>query len=321
MAHHDHSYKLLFSHPQMVRDLLEGFVCKEWLAGLDYASLERVSSEYVSDKLRSRSSDVVWRLRRGAEWIYLYLLLEFQSTVEHYMAVRILTYVGHLYQDLIRSRQLPENGYLPEVLPIVLYNGERAWRAPRDLAPLIARCTGRGARYRPNAHYLLIDERRVRTNELGSSKNLAAVLFQIENSTTENELRTIVGSLRELLRDPEHAELRRAFSVWISKVILPRFRGTPGRSIEDLEETYSMLTETIKKWQAGYLREGREQGRHEGEVAMLLQVLRVRFGRLPAGTRQRLMDASSDQLKQWCKQLRTARRLEDVLEEDVAHSE
>jgi hypothetical protein len=35
MADHDHAYKLLFSHPKMVRDLLEGFVKEEWLSELD----------------------------------------------------------------------------------------------------------------------------------------------------------------------------------------------------------------------------------------------------------------------------------------------
>ncbi|HET6629820.1 MAG TPA: transposase, partial [Woeseiaceae bacterium] len=36
MADHDHSYKLLFSHPAMVRDLLQGFVNADWLAELDF---------------------------------------------------------------------------------------------------------------------------------------------------------------------------------------------------------------------------------------------------------------------------------------------
>src|SRR5690554_1576078 len=33
-SHHDHSYKLLFSHPEMVKDLLTGFVKEAWVAQL-----------------------------------------------------------------------------------------------------------------------------------------------------------------------------------------------------------------------------------------------------------------------------------------------
>jgi len=137
MVTHDRSYKLVFSHPVMVRDLLEGFVREEWLAQLDYASLERVNATYVSATLRERSNDIVWRARWGDGSIYIYLQLEFQSTVDTFMAVRVLTYVGLLYQELIKSKALPENGRLPPVLPIVLYNGSAQWRAAEELAPLL----------------------------------------------------------------------------------------------------------------------------------------------------------------------------------------
>jgi hypothetical protein len=39
---HDHSYKLLFSNPEMVEDLLRGFVHEDWVEEVDFASLERV---------------------------------------------------------------------------------------------------------------------------------------------------------------------------------------------------------------------------------------------------------------------------------------
>jgi len=76
---HDHSYKLLFSHPEMVADLLRGFVLEDWVKDLDFATLERVSGGYVADDLRERGDDIVWRVRFGREWLYVYLLIEFQS--------------------------------------------------------------------------------------------------------------------------------------------------------------------------------------------------------------------------------------------------
>jgi hypothetical protein len=66
MARHDPAYKLLFSHPRMVRDLLRGFVREDWVDQLDYESLERVNGSYVSDDLRARASDVVWRRGRSS---------------------------------------------------------------------------------------------------------------------------------------------------------------------------------------------------------------------------------------------------------------
>ena len=39
MAKHDTSYKELFSHPEMVADLIRGFVREEWVAQLDFSTL------------------------------------------------------------------------------------------------------------------------------------------------------------------------------------------------------------------------------------------------------------------------------------------
>ena len=42
MPAHDPSYKLLFSHREMIADLLRGFVREDWVAGQDLDSRERV---------------------------------------------------------------------------------------------------------------------------------------------------------------------------------------------------------------------------------------------------------------------------------------
>uniref|UniRef100_UPI00345C1FDE Rpn family recombination-promoting nuclease/putative transposase n=1 Tax=Ferrovum sp. TaxID=2609467 RepID=UPI00345C1FDE len=49
---HDSSYKYLFSVPEMVRDLIMGFVPDEWLRRLDYATLERVDGSYITEDFR-----------------------------------------------------------------------------------------------------------------------------------------------------------------------------------------------------------------------------------------------------------------------------
>src|SRR6476620_7867871 len=99
MPEHDGGYKLLFSHPSMVEGLLRGFVRDSWVGDLDFTTLERVNESFTSDGLKQRHGDMVWRLRwknkgrtKRKGWFYLYFLLEFQSTVDAFMAVRLLSY-------------------------------------------------------------------------------------------------------------------------------------------------------------------------------------------------------------------------------------
>ncbi len=129
---HDASYKLLFSHREMVTDLLRGFLPSEWVAALDFDSLERLSGSYVSGKLQQRYSDLVWRIRWGPSWLYVIILIEFQSTEDPLMASRMGAYVSLLHQDLVQTGRVPKDAGLPPVLPIVLYNGQKRWTAATD---------------------------------------------------------------------------------------------------------------------------------------------------------------------------------------------
>ena len=44
--HHDSAYKTPFSHPEMVTELLRGYVREPWIDQLDFATLEKVNAHY-----------------------------------------------------------------------------------------------------------------------------------------------------------------------------------------------------------------------------------------------------------------------------------
>jgi len=287
MTDHDQGYKRLFSHPEMIRDLLRGFVAADWVAELDFTTLEKYPTEFIADRLRRRRGDVIWRVRRGFEWLYLYLLLEFQSGVHPFMAARVFTYVDLLYQDLLRNRQLGQSRRLPSVLPIVLYNGRRRWTAPTDLDALIEPGPASLAAYRPQARYLLIDESTYADAELASQRNLVAALFRLENSRGPEAAREVLTALTEWLTEADQAELRRSFLIWLRDGFLQaRLPRVSFPELNKLEEVRNMLTERVvdwtREWKQQGLQEGRQQGLQEGlqqgERRLLLRQIRRRFG-------------------------------------------
>jgi predicted transposase/invertase (TIGR01784 family) len=141
MTEHDNSYRNFFSHPRMVKDLLEGFVHEDWVAQLDFDTLEPVQASFVSEDLKRRENDVIWRVRCKEEWLYIYLLIEFQSQPDPWMALRMLVYVSLLYQRLERTRELTTHGRLPPVFET------RSHGPPWECIPEPARSpTARGAR-------------------------------------------------------------------------------------------------------------------------------------------------------------------------------
>lgn len=308
MAVQDHSYKLLFSHARMVRDLLQGFVGGDWLATIDFSTLERVSDAYVTDDLRARADDIIWRVRCDERDVYL--LIEFQSCPEPFMAVRVLTYVGLLYQDLIKAQKVRRDELLPSVLPLVLYNGMQRWRAARDLGTLLYEAPRGLENLRPALPYLLIDEGAYDDAQLALDGNLVAMLFRLENCFQRQMAKDLVTALVSQLRDPALQSLRRAFAIWLDRVVFTRFTGTAADSTNELWERAAMLADRVPIWE--------QELRQEGQARLLLHIMDKRFGTLPERVKDRLTGGTSEQLTRWAERLLEGSSLTELFDAEVA---
>ena len=297
MAEHDSGYKLLFSHPEMVEDLLRGFVREDWVRDLDFSTLEKVPGNYVAPNLMPRESDCVWKLRwKDGRVLYVYLLMEFQSTVDSSMALRMMVYLGLFYQDLLKRGEITSSGKLPPVLPLVLYNGYAPWDAAREVAELIEEVPGGLERYRPQLRYWLLDEMRMADSELAPLRNLAAVMVRLEKSRGTETMEQIFRT-SERLREPGLEGVRRSFALWVLRVLLPsRIRGVRFPEYLDLEEIQRMLAESGYSWSDQWMQEGMEKERQETlskTRAILLLDLERRFGPLPESVRRRVDSIAS----------------------------
>ena len=215
---HDENYKRLFASKLMVEHLLRACLPDDLLAEADFSELGELPTEYVSDELLKRHGDTVWRLPLGERWVYLLILLEFQSEDDPWMALRIHTYTGLLYQELVRN-EAPgiAEGQLPPVLPVVLYNGTEPWTAAREMRELIGPAKPWLARYQPAQGYFLLDVRRVAADDL-PRRNLFRAVAGLEQSRSNADLLRVWEALQLWIRDPRAAELRRAFVDWIRQM-------------------------------------------------------------------------------------------------------
>ncbi|MEO5333168.1 MAG: Rpn family recombination-promoting nuclease/putative transposase [Magnetococcus sp. YQC-5] len=316
MNAHDLGYAKLFSHTRMMRDLITGFIHEEWVSGLDFSTMEKVNPIYVTDDFRKRINDLVWKIRwqKSHRWLFIYLILEPQSTVDVMMAIRNPLYTMLLYQDLYHSGTIMEGQKFPPVVPIVLYNGTPRWTAALDVAELIEESPPGLEAYRPHMRYLLVDEHRYQEGELKSMQNVVAALFRLEKTRTLDDVRQVIQELLVWLKGPEYQELRRSFAKWLSRILLPRLSKknvTVPESIpemNDLEEVHTMLAETVEGWTREWTRDGE---RKEAAKIILRQLTR-RFGDLSPEVHERLKRADIDALELWADRILDARFLEDI---------
>jgi hypothetical protein len=314
MTRNDRSYRQFFSHPRMVLSLLR-LLGRKVTGPLDFTSLERAQDSFVSERHAARQGDLLWRLRRP-DGRPVYLLLEFQSRSERLMSLRVLGYVTLIAQDLAAQGALLADGpdvKVPEILPVVVYTGDRRWSAPLEVRRVL---TGAG-RHVPLMCFLLVDQGSYSGQRLRRLPGPVGALFLLERHRTPRDLEHGLQLLVARLRD-EDAPLRRAFVVWLERVLLPgrTFPDQEMPDLSDLQELKSMLETRVRQWnrqlRAEGRREGRMEGRGDGEAAVLLRQLETKFGPLDEAVRTRIREATSAQRLAWAAHLLAATRLDEV---------
>jgi hypothetical protein len=325
MPDHDSLYHRLFSHPGLVAQLMREFVTEPWVGDLELDAMQRVNAKFHSRGNRRRDGDVIWRipLKRGGD-AYLLLLLEFQSTSDRWMALRVLVYAGLLWQQIVREKRFSRDGHLPPVFPVVIYNGNSRWTMPLDLTPLIDLPAASPLwRWQPATRYHIVDEGAFTEEDLARRDTLAALLFRLENARQPDRIVALVDAVIDWFR--RHAGF---------EALMPMFATLAGRAVEvaegaapsvlvseNLLEVRTMLASRAAEWKQQWRQEGREEGREEGrqesrrewEAAYLTRLLERRFGVLPDAAKDRVAAADLPTLELWGTRLFGAASIDDIV--------
>ena len=321
----------------MVEELVREFVPEALAAGLDFSGLQRVNPKFHIGRrsARRREGDVIWRLptREGAD-VYLYLLMEFQSKSEWWMAVRAQVYEGLLWQQVIDEKKLKAGARLPPLLLLVLYNGVRRWDAPTETRELVALSPDSALwRWQPQARYYLLDIGAFPRDELARRASLAALLFRLEQEHLPEELEELVPEVIGWFRGHEGNGWLRELFVELVRTAVADLGVKVSKSEEWEEEWQDMRSNLLRlgeTWKRHYMAEGmaegmaqgmaqgKAQGLAEGEAKgkaeALLCLLAERFGAVAPPWRRRIRSAELATLDRWFKRAIVARDLSSVFE-------
>lgn len=182
---HDRSYKDLYSHKEVFLDLVKEMLKAPWAKNLDINNLVLVDKSYILSDYEENEADIVYKANIDGKEVIFYTLLEFQSSVDYRMPLRLFFYINEILREYIKNSEKEDKknkkGFnIPAVIPIVLYNATREWNAPRYFKDIVNKSELFGENI-VNFKYELFDINHEYTKEeLIKNNNITSAIFLLD---------------------------------------------------------------------------------------------------------------------------------------------
>jgi predicted transposase/invertase (TIGR01784 family) len=300
--YHDKWYTRLFSDPRIVEELLRSFVHESFVEELDFSSIKKLNTKFIPLSEKSRHADVVFEIKSRGQSAYIYLFLEFQSTVDRFMSLRMARYLFEFYQEM---QQLTRNEKLNPPFPILIYNGDPKWTAPERFSELLYE-TGIPKEYLPEFRYFKIAINELPKRELVKIRNAVSAVFYIENSSTTEIARNrkeLVSLLKAVLLKDGSEIVKAMVDRLFQLQKIPKTSGTIS-TIKDLMEVSSMLETNTKRWEEAVFARGIEQGIEKNLLEVIDKMIRNNMSNSDI---QKITGASFGKIDQLRKRKKTVR--------------
>jgi predicted transposase YdaD len=168
---HDSMVRVVLGDLAEARSFLQRYVPEELSQTLDWSTLRRLEGSFVDEELRRSETDVLYEVERveGDASLWLYILLEHQSTPDRWMRFRLLKYCCRIWDMNLAARPTPSE--LRPIVPLVFYQGERSWSYSTELADLFAESV-RDWPWVPRFSHELIDQSGMQPEEVQGDLNV-----------------------------------------------------------------------------------------------------------------------------------------------------
>ncbi|MDO5575674.1 MAG: Rpn family recombination-promoting nuclease/putative transposase [Fibrobacter sp.] len=273
-SYHDKWYTRIFSDPKIVEDLLRSFVTEDFVKDLDFTSLKKLNGKFVPVSGNSRHADIVYEIKSHGISTFIYIFLEFQSTVDYNMAMRMARYMLEFYQE---NEVKCDSLYCPP-FAILIYSGNAKWTASDSLRDLFIKSVVPN-KYIPDFHYFKIAINEIPKRDLVRIRSAVSTIFYVENSTPEeiacnySELFSLFRSIIE--KDPDAVRVVDAIVERIYKTQKIEDKAPVIKSIDDLVEAESMWEMAVKEYQQKIKAQGKLEGIEQGKIEDAQKMLKM----------------------------------------------
>ncbi|HSS00785.1 MAG TPA: Rpn family recombination-promoting nuclease/putative transposase [Kofleriaceae bacterium] len=242
------------------------------------------------------------------------------STSDGWMAFRLLGYLVRIWERWLADH--PRAHALPVIVPVVLYHGAQPWSAPLALDALLDIPEAVRPAITPHVlrfAYLVDDLSEVPDEQLRSRAKTALgrlVEACFKHARTRADLLDVLSGwadvVREVVRAPRGLQ---ALALVIRYILLVNDHVEPETLQAFLERVAGPeARDAVMTAGEKLIQQGEERGFQQGERALLLKLLRKRFGsQVDDATERHLETASTEQIAIWAERVLSVATLTELL--------
>jgi predicted transposase YdaD len=135
---HDLMVRAVLSDLVEATSFLQRHLPQKVSQALNWSTLTLLEGSFVDEDLRASEADFLYEaeLISGEESVWVYVLLEHQSTPDRWMRFRLLKYCCRIWD--VSFREHPDQRELRAIVPLVFYQGARSWSYSSEFADVFA---------------------------------------------------------------------------------------------------------------------------------------------------------------------------------------
>ncbi len=298
-AIHDKFLKRIMFNPDTAAVFFREHLPENWSSRMVSEHLERMPGDFIDEELAEHQTDVLYRVRlTNDKEGMVYILTDHKSSPDYKIVLQLQRYMNKIWLQLAeKSNWRP----LPEIWPVVIYNGNRSWNVPTNFAGLFETDPENPVQNIPDFAYHLIDLSQIPDDELSAQRRLRAfltVMKHIQRPDFLDHTATILAELRFLDSVDEETIIRYIIKKWIKNLDQTTIDALAVYIDPDKKD--EIMASIVQEWKA------------EGKAELLTEQLEHSFGSLSNDIKEKITRADAETIKLWGEKILKASSLDDV---------
>ena len=311
---HDEFFKNMMGRVAIARKYIQHYLPLEITSLMDMDTLEVDTEGYVDDHLKECFSDVVATVQlTDGQLSDIYILFEHKSGVDKLVRLQVLKYMVSKWSKWVKDKDRFE-GYLPIVIPIVVYHGVAKWQFSTEFSDMFRLPSENFRLFTPKFNHILHDISHVDEKSFKASVDIQVFLlllkyiYRPELSHKLSEILSLLNELKDKYRITEYLPIIIKYILSVGKVSLDEIK----EAVKSLPKGDETVETTAYQLRQEGIQIGEVRGEAKGIQSMIHELLQERFDIIHPVLAEKVKRVESTETLKWL--FRQALKTESIQE-------